>query len=76
MSSTQTLKVARTGQVTIPKVWRDKFDVDHFQATETEEGILLKPIGAHYDEVVFDPPVPVEKLLKKIRAYRKKHDGR
>lgn len=40
-----TLKSFNTGQVTLPKKWRDKFETRNFIATETEEGLLIKPIN-------------------------------
>jgi len=32
-----TLKSFNTGQITLPKKWRNKFDTKNFIATETEE---------------------------------------
>lgn len=39
-----TLKIFGTGQVTIPKAWRDKYKTDHYIAQETPHGLLLKPL--------------------------------
>ncbi|MCQ4138778.1 hypothetical protein NOM92_02600 [Chryseobacterium sp. EO14] len=39
-----TLKSFNSGQVTLPKKWRDQFDTDLFIADETKEGLLIKPI--------------------------------
>ena len=39
-----TLKLFNSGQVTLPKKWRDQFDTDLFIAEETKEGLLIKPI--------------------------------
>ncbi|PTT75195.1 MULTISPECIES: AbrB/MazE/SpoVT family DNA-binding domain-containing protein [unclassified Chryseobacterium] len=39
-----TLKSFNSGQVTLPKKWRDQFDTDLFIAEETKEGLLIKPI--------------------------------
>jgi len=72
---TKTLTVSSAGQVTLPKEWLDKFSVSYLEATETKEGMLLKPTET-YEEVVFDPPMPIEEALKEIRTYRKKHDGK
>lgn len=33
-----------TGQVTLPKKWRDKFKVQNFIAKETDEGLLIQPL--------------------------------
>lgn len=39
-----TLKLFNTGQITIPKNWRKKFDTKNFIAEETDQGLLIKPI--------------------------------
>ena len=39
-----TLKSFNSGQVTLPKKWRDQFDTSLFIAEETKEGLLIKPI--------------------------------
>ena len=39
-----TLKMFNTGQVTLPKKWRKRFDTDHFVGEETKEGLLIKPL--------------------------------
>jgi bifunctional DNA-binding transcriptional regulator/antitoxin component of YhaV-PrlF toxin-antitoxin module len=41
---TYTLKLFNTGQVTLPKAWRNKFDTKHFVAEETQDGLLIKPL--------------------------------
>jgi len=46
-----TLKSFNTGQITLPKKWRNKFDTKNFIATETEEWLLIKPIDNN--EVVY-----------------------
>jgi hypothetical protein len=38
------LKVFGTGQVTLPKRLRDKYDAEYYIAEETEIGILLRPL--------------------------------
>lgn len=38
------LKVFGTGQVTIPKKWREKFDTLHFKASMEGGKIILEPI--------------------------------
>ncbi|MBI2448301.1 AbrB/MazE/SpoVT family DNA-binding domain-containing protein [Candidatus Microgenomates bacterium] len=74
---TFTLKVFNTGQVTLPKTWRDKVATKHFLAEETEEGLLIKPLKK--EEVVYfenkdgfglycEKGLPVEKILTKIKA--------
>ncbi|MDR0282774.1 MAG: hypothetical protein LBI53_05870 [Candidatus Peribacteria bacterium] len=44
-----TLKLFNTGQVTLPKTWRSKYATEHFLATETKHGLLIKPIIANDD---------------------------
>ena len=39
-----TLKLFGTGQITLPKVWREKFNTEHFIAQETSQGLLIKPL--------------------------------
>jgi hypothetical protein len=39
-----TLKLFGTGQITLPKAWRDKFKTEHFIAQETSQGLLIKPM--------------------------------
>jgi bifunctional DNA-binding transcriptional regulator/antitoxin component of YhaV-PrlF toxin-antitoxin module len=39
-----------TGQVTLPKKWRDQFNAKHFQATIQGKTLTLKPIE---QEIVF-----------------------
>lgn len=46
------LSLFNTGQVTLPKAWRDKFNTKKFLAKETREGLLIKPL-VDEDGVVF-----------------------
>lgn len=46
-----TLSLFNTGQITLPKKWRDQFDTHQFLAQETADGLLIKPIFP-VDEVV------------------------
>lgn len=41
------LKIFGTGQVTIPKKWREKFDTLHFKASMEGGKIVLEPIDDH-----------------------------
>ena len=68
-----TLKVFGTGQITIPKILRDKYGAKNYRAKDTKKGILLEPL-AIYEEVVFDPPIPAKTLSKQIKKYIAKHD--
>lgn len=47
------LKLFNTGQVTLPKTWREKFDTKLFIAKETPEGLLIQPIFGGDDGTVF-----------------------
>ncbi len=47
-----TLKKFNTGQITLPKRWRDKYDTSNFIGKETKDGLLIKPI-LEGKEVVF-----------------------
>lgn len=38
------LKIFGTGQITLPKEWRDKVQTMYFIAEETPRGLLLKPL--------------------------------
>ena len=46
-----TLSMFNTGQITLPKKWRDKYKTKKFVAEETAEGLLIKPVKK--DETVF-----------------------
>ncbi len=39
-----TLKIFGTGQITLPKAWREQYKTDHFVAQETSQGLLIKPL--------------------------------
>lgn len=39
-----TLSCFNTGQITLPKKWRSQFKSDKYIATETKNGLLIKPI--------------------------------
>lgn len=49
--NTFTLKLFNTGQITLPKAWRDKFKTKHFIGKETKEGLLIQPLSKN--EVVY-----------------------
>lgn len=47
------LKMFNTGQVTIPKKWRNQFQTARFTATETSSWLLIKPVlEKQYDEKI------------------------
>lgn len=45
------LSMFNTGQITLPKKWREKFKTKKFIAEEVAEGLLIKPVIS--DEVVY-----------------------
>ena len=48
-----TLKLFNTGQVTLPKKWRERYNTKLFLAEETSEGLLIRPVEASKDETVY-----------------------
>ncbi len=48
-----TLKSFNTGQVTLPKKWREQYSTKNFIATETENGLLIQPLEVSSDETVY-----------------------
>ena len=42
-----------TGQVTLPKKWRDKVGTRTFIAEEREDGLLIRPISSAKDTTVY-----------------------
>lgn len=38
------LKMFNSGQITLPKKWREQYDTHSIIAEETSEGLLIKPI--------------------------------
>ncbi|MBT6069292.1 AbrB/MazE/SpoVT family DNA-binding domain-containing protein [Candidatus Peregrinibacteria bacterium] len=49
-----TLKMFNTGQITLPKSWRKKFNTKHFVAKETENGLLIQPMIQDEDVVYYE----------------------
>ncbi|MFA4891521.1 MAG: AbrB/MazE/SpoVT family DNA-binding domain-containing protein [Candidatus Gracilibacteria bacterium] len=75
-----TLKIFGTGQVTLPKAWREKFKTDHFVAQETSEGLLIKPLvedGFFYEleDGEFGISFPLGMAAKEVHANLKKANG-
>ena len=52
--NTFTLKLFNTGQVTLPKAWREKFNTKHFLAKETKQGLLIEPITETCEPVYYE----------------------
>ena len=75
---THTLTMFNTGQITLPKSWRERFNTKHYIAEETEEGLLIKPINTAKNETVYyenekefgiycEKGLPVDQILKAIK---------
>lgn len=50
---THTLKLFNTGQITLPKKWREQYDTKNFTAEETKEGLLIRPISRDFSDTVY-----------------------
>jgi len=48
------LKSFNTGQVTLPKKWRDKQETKHFIARETQQWLLISPVKEKEDVVYYE----------------------
>ncbi len=48
-----TLKLFNTGQITLPKNWRSKYNTKNFIAEETINGLLIRPIEDTSSEIVY-----------------------
>ena len=48
------LKMFNTGQVTLPKAWRKKYDTHYFLAKETDKGLLIQPIREDEDVIAYE----------------------
>ena len=49
-----TLKLFNTGQITLPKDWRSKFDTKNFLAKETKDWLLIQPIiNSSWWDIIF-----------------------
>lgn len=55
---TYALKEFNTGQVTLPKAWREKYKTKHYLAFETKEWLLIKPIEEEQDDDKYDLELP------------------
>ncbi|MDP4008468.1 MAG: AbrB/MazE/SpoVT family DNA-binding domain-containing protein [Candidatus Peregrinibacteria bacterium] len=76
MMNTYTLKLFNTGQVTLPKNWREKYDTKNFIAKETKDGLLIQPIKE--EKVVYfenkksfglycEEGLPIDDIINKIK---------
>lgn len=50
---TYVLKLFNTGQVTLPKAWRDQVQTKNFIATEKDGGLFIKPIHSDEKDVTY-----------------------
>lgn len=75
MSELATSKIFGTGQVTLPKKWRDKFKTKHVIIEEVPQGLLVKPLvpSLYYEAdddnfgVNFPTGISAKELAKNIR---------
>jgi len=51
---TYTLSMFNTGQITLPKQWRNRFKGKKFIAQETAQGLLIQPLEAHIQSPIND----------------------
>jgi len=49
-----TLKMFNTGQITLPKKWREQHKTSHFVAEETAAGLLIKPLTTEQNTVFYE----------------------
>jgi len=49
-----TLKMFNTGQITLPKSWRDQYKTTHFVAKETKNGLLIQPMIQDEDVIYYE----------------------
>ncbi len=51
---TKVVTVTSKGQITLPKVWRDRFCADQFLLLEEKRGLLVKPVDIDEIETLED----------------------
>ncbi|MFB6225758.1 MAG: AbrB/MazE/SpoVT family DNA-binding domain-containing protein [Candidatus Paceibacteria bacterium] len=44
MDETKTIKMFGTGQITLPKEWRQQFDTDTFKVKQKDNELVIKPV--------------------------------
>ena len=64
MSKEKTVKMFGTGQITIPKQWRDKFETDTFKIKEKDNELIIKPVRK----------VEIEEVPEDLTAEKLKED--
>ncbi len=75
-----TLSVQKTGMITLPKKWRDRYPANRLVAEETPEGLLLRSISEieYYEEpdgsfgLRFPLGMDMQRFLGMFQATRKK----
>lgn len=80
MEILSTMKIFGTGQVTLPKTWREKTGAKYFIAEETPQGLLIKPIteAIYYETedgnfgLNFPFGISAGKLLKQFKKANEK----
>ena len=43
-----------TGQITLPKSWREKYKTKHFVVKETDKGLLIQPMIQDEDVIYYE----------------------
>lgn len=75
-----TLKLFGTGQITIPKSWREKHKAKQYIAQETPQGLLIKPLVEELfyedDENYFGLNFPIGIDAKKLVSKLKEANGK
>lgn len=74
------LKMFGTGQVTLPKEWREKVKCMYFIAEETSQGLLIKPLkeSFYYEDkeenfgLHFPTGISATKLAKELKKANEK----
>lgn len=74
-----TLKSFNTGQITLPKSWRDKQWTTNFVAEETKDGLLIKPLrnsndvfyeDEHWFGLYSEKGLDTQKIISTIKKLR------
>jgi len=77
MQESATLKMFGTGQVTIPKKWREKLGTKDFVATFEDDEITINPIGSGWINLFNAErdggPIDGRELLVALEKELKKH---
>lgn len=80
MDNLSTAKIFGTGQITLPKKWRDKIQTKNIIIEEVPQGLLIKPLTQSYfyeiDEENFGVNFPLGiKASKLVEDLKKANEG-